>query len=451
LWGLRDYSQGANDYQETSASRGAHLLYIRSTFTRKLVPVNWRTKSGGLEMKTILLAFVLFTVALALRSVSAQQPAAPPANGAPQAGRGRGGVAVKSPEVSPDGRVTFRIYAPMAQAVMVNIAGRLPLTKDDKGVWSVTTDVLKPDIYTYSFIVDGTSVPDSANLDRKTSVSGTFQSAVAVGGPDQSWIPKEVPRGSVTHQFFHSAVIGDDRDFYVYTPPNFDASGKTKYPVLYLLHGLGDDASGWTTAGRANTILDNLIAEGKAKPMIMVNTLGYGIADPANHFADIIPHPEDNFGRYTQSLLTEVIPMVDKTYPTIKTRDGRAISGLSMGGAETFYIGFNHIDEFSYVAGMSNAFVMYPGAAGGAPGQPATIDPSVFDKVFPEFNAKEAAKLKLIYVACGTDDSLLGVNRTFKTWLKGKDVAFKDVETPGAHTWSVWRNDLTDVAPMLFK
>jgi enterochelin esterase-like enzyme len=230
-----------------------------------------------------------------------------------------------------------------------------------------------------------------------------------------------------------------------------------------LLHGLGDDASAWTTMGRANIILDNLIAGGKAKPMIMVNTLGYGIADPGNHFNDIIPNPNDNFGKYTASLLNEVIPLVDKGYPTIKTRDGRALSGLSMGGAETFYVGFNHVDEFSYLAGMSSAFVMYPGAmpagapaAGGPPAgargpQQQVIDPAVFAQVFPQFGPKDAAKLKLIYIACGTDDSLIGVNRTFKTWLKDKDISFKDVETPGAHTWSVWRNNLTDVAPMLFQ
>jgi enterochelin esterase-like enzyme len=169
--------------------------------------------------------------------------------------------------------------------------------------------------------------------------------------------------------------------------------------------------------GRANTILDNLIADGKAKPMIMVNTLGYGIANPGEHFSEIVPNPNDNLGKFSQSLLTEVIPMVEKDYPVIKSRDAPALVGLSMGGAETFYIGLRH----------------------------------VYSQMFPDFNAKEAAKLKLLYVACGTDSSLLGVNRTFKDWLKEKGISYKDVETPGAHTWSVWRGDLTQVAPMLFQ
>jgi enterochelin esterase family protein len=437
-------------------------------------------------------AIALLVASAGWGTLRAQQNATPPANGAPgappaAAGRGFGrGPAVKSPEVSADGRVTVRVYAPNAQTVLATVGGRMPLVKDDKGVWSGTTDALKPDIYTYDFVVDGATLPDPGTLDRKSGITGGYQSAVAVGGPDESWMPRSVPHGAVTHVFFHSNAIGDDRDFYVYTPPNFDASGKTRYPVLYLLHGLGDDASAWSTIGRANVILDNLIADGKAKPMIVVNTLGYGIADPADHFNDIIPNPNDNFGKYTASLLNEVIPMVDKDFPTIKNRDGRALAGLSMGGAETFYVGFNHVDEFGYLAGMSSAFVMYPGASQGTPGAgrgagpgaapvaaPGSgagagpgpgagrgpggrgavqqIDPAIFGQVFPEFDAKQAAKLKLIYVACGTDDSLIGVNRTFKQWLKGKDIAYKDVETPGAHTWFVWRNNLTEVAPMLFQ
>jgi enterochelin esterase-like enzyme len=366
---------------------------------------------------------------------------------------------VKSPEVSADGRVTFRLHAPDAQQVFVTgIAvnnAHLPLTKDENGVWSGTSDALKPDIYAYMFNVDGASVPDPANIERKTSVTGSFQSTVLVGGPDESWVTRDVSHGSIMHQFFHSNVIGDNRDFYVYLPPNYDPSGKTKYPVLYLLHGLGDDADAWTTIGRANIILDNLIADGKAKPMIVVNPLGYGIANPGEHFNEIIPNPDQNLGKFSESLLTEVIPLVEKAYPTIKSRDGRALAGLSMGGAETFYIGLNHIDTFAYVAGMSSAFVMYPGAVSAIEsagrGGPPHIDPAVFSQVFPTFDAKQAARLKLLYIACGTSDSLLGVNHTFEDWLKGKGISFKQVETPGAHTWSVWRGDLTQVAPMLFQ
>jgi enterochelin esterase-like enzyme len=141
-----------------------------------------------------------------------------------------------------------------------------------------------------------------------------------------------------------------------------------------------------------------------------------------------------------------------------KDRDSRAISGLSMGGAETFYIGLNHLDKFAYVAGMSSAFVMYPQPdgtprqlGGGGRGAQPHIEPTVFANEFPDFDAKAASKLKLLYIACGTDDGLIGVNRDFKNYLKSKEIAFKDVETPGAHTWMVWRRNLTEIAPMLFR
>jgi enterochelin esterase family protein len=173
-----------------------------------------------------------------------------------------------------------------------------------------------------------------------------------------------VPHGTITHHFYRSALIGDDRDFYVYTPPGYDPSAKTLYPVLYLFHGLGDDASGWTTAGRANTILDNLIAQGKAKPMIMVNTLGYGVPNPREGLAAVMAEPEKQFGNFSGAVLGEVLPIVEKTYKVAKDRNSRAVAGLSMGGAETFFVGLNNIDKFAYVAGFSSAFVMLPGARG---------------------------------------------------------------------------------------
>jgi hypothetical protein len=168
---------------------------------------------------------------------------------APSSGRGPGrgmfgGPAVKSPEVAQDGRLTFRLRAPDAKEVFVTLGGRAPMTKDDQGTWTATLPSMEPDYYPYNFIVDGVSVPDPSNPAVKIL----------------RWELNNVPHGAVNHHFYHSGIIGDDRDFYVYTPPNYYASGVTQYPVLYLLHGLSDDASAWTTAGRANAILDNLIA-----------------------------------------------------------------------------------------------------------------------------------------------------------------------------------------------
>jgi enterochelin esterase family protein len=376
--------------------------------------------------------------ALLALSASGQNPPAAPGAGGRGAGRGMfGGPTVKSPEISPDGHITFRLRAPNATEVFVNFSGRLPMTKDDQGVWSATTaKAFDPDYYGYTFLVDGVTVPDPSNPVVKSGVTGGFESQAHVPGPATlSWEWNDVPHGAIAHHFYHSKIVGDDRDFYVYTPPNYDAGGKTKYPVLYLLHGLSDDASGWTTAGRANVILDNLIAQGKAKPMIMVNTLGYGVPDAWRSLGPV--------------LSDEVMPMVEKEYSVSKDRNSRAIAGLSMGGAETFYIGLNHMDQFSYIAGMSSAFVMYPGASGGGRGAP--LGPAVFANAFPGLDEKAAAKLKLLYIACGTDDGLLGVNRQFKEFLKSKGITFQDVETPGAHTWMVWRRNLTEIAPMLFQ
>lgn len=382
---------------------------------------------------------------------------------------GRGGFAppVKSPEVSADGRITFRLRAPNAKEVFVTgIAPgqRLAMQKEEQGVWTLTTDPMKPDMYGYMFNVDGANFNDPGNSNFKTAMFGAGQSQVHVPGP-VSWEPAPgIARGAVAHHFYHSALIGDDRDFYVYTPPNYEPNRKEPYPVLYLLHGLGDDAYGWISAGAANVILDNLIAQGKAKPMIMVNTLGYGVA---NMLADGrggrggpgVIGGDKMIPNFAQALLEEVMPQVEKQYRVTKDRSQRAIAGLSMGGAEALFTGLNHPDKFAWVASFSGAFVMWPGAvpegsaaAGRARGGPPSVDTAVFEKNFPNLTAKTNSQLRLLWIACGTEDGLNGVNRQFKGWLKSKDVQFTDVEVPGmAHVWPLWRQNLTELAPMLFQ
>ncbi len=355
----------------------------------------------------------------------------------------------KSPEVSADGRVTFRLRGPNAKEVFVTgIGQRLAMQKNDQGIWTATTDPLKPDIYTYSFSVDGATFMDPSNPLLKSAYGNAGQSMVRVPGPD-AWEPAEGPRGSVTHRFFKSAIIGDERDFYVYTPPNYDANRRDPYPVLFLLHGLGDDAAGWLNVGAANTILDNLINQGKAKPMIMVNTLGYGTSDgPAGAMgATMIP-------AFAKSLVEEVLPEVEKSYRVSKDRNQRAIAGLSMGGAESLYIGLNYLDRFAYIGSFSGAFVMWPRANSAAAGRgaPQSMDAADFEKNFPNVGAKTNSQLRLVWIACGLDDNLNNVNRQFKVWLKSKDVQFTDVEVPGyAHVWPLWRQNLTELAPLLFQ
>ena len=402
--------------------------------------------------------FAVFLLNVALSPTFAQTPPAPGA-----AGRGGFAPPVKSPEVSPQGKVTFRLRAPNAKEVGVTgIGQRLAMEKDDQGVWSATTDVLKPDIYSYSFSVDGATFTDPGNPQVKTAYGSAGQSIVHVPGA-VSWEPAAgVVRGAVTRHFYHSTVVGDDRDFWVYTPANYDPKRNPAYPVLYLLHGLGDESSSWLGVGAANTILDNLIAQGKAKPMIMVTPLGYGTAGGGRGAPDMLEF-------FAKALLEEVMPQVEKVYNVSKDRNQRAIAGLSMGGAEATYTGLNHLDRFAWIGSFSGAYVMWPGA-NGAPGRGAgppppappgapggrgarpVLDDSVIARNFANLDSKANAQIRLLWIACGTADGLIGVNRQFKDWLKSKDVKFTDVEVPEvAHVWPLWRQNLTELAPLLFQ
>ena len=310
---------------------------------------------------------IVFVFALAALTVFGQPPGGGRGgSGFGGRGGGFGGPAIKSPELSADGKVTVRLRAPNAKEVFVTGLGqRTALTKDDRGVWSATSDVLKPDVYMYQFAVDGMTVNDPSNPNLATSFGTGGRSVITVPGA-VAWAPVAgVAKGAVTRHPYHSDSIGDDRDFYVYTPAGYDPKRKEAYPVLYLLHGLGDDAQSWLTQGNANVILDNLIAQGKAKPMIMVNPLGYGHPGGGAGAPDMIVH-------FTDALLNEVMPRVEKEYNVAKDRDHRAIAGLSMGGAEATFAGLNHLDKFAYIGSFSGAYVMWPGAnggrGGGAPG-----------------------------------------------------------------------------------
>ena len=390
------------------------------------------TTKKGQAMKRIAVIFALFALGAA---AWAQAPAQTRPRGP------RFGPAVHSPEVDSEGRVTFRYRAPNAKEVIVLRDGGepLPMKMDDKGVWTATTDPLAPDFYPYSFLVDGTAMPDPSNSFLKPMYKMALgQSVVHVPGPASlSWEWNDVPHGTITNHFYKSGIIGDDRNFYVYTPPNYDPHRKQPYPVLYLLHGFSDDASAWTTVGRANVILDNLIAQGKAKPMLIVNTLGYGAPEIIKGGFNFDPAlAKTNNDKFVAALLAEVIPQIEKEYRVSKEASGRAIAGLSMGGAESLSAGLDHPDTFAWVGGFSSATIM--------------LDSDV-SKAFPAVDAKINSQLRLLWIACGTDDQLIKPNRQFEDWLTSKGVRFTRIETPGAHTWMVWRRNLTEFAPLLFQ
>jgi enterochelin esterase-like enzyme len=257
------------------------------------------------------------------------------------------------------------------------------------------------------------------------------------GSPPPDWETEDVPHGVVHHYFYHSAVVGDDRDYFVYTPPGYDPDAKTLYPVFYLQHGFSDGADGWTAVGRANFILDNLMAQGKVKPMLIVMTLGYGAPEILHRGPGSFRDPslvQRNMDRFGEALITEVIPQVEKNYRVIADREHRALAGLSMGGAESLYVGLNHLDEFAWVGSFS---------AGGL-GNDYTTE-------FPHLDSGANAQLRLLWIACGTDDRLIEPNRKFREWLTSKSIQHTDIETPGMHTWMVWRRNLIAFAPLLFQ
>lgn len=345
---------------------------------------------------------------------------------------------VISPEVHPDRRVTFRFRAPSAKEVILSREGgqRVPMTKDDKGLWTLTTDPLEPDYYGYSFVTDGVNMMDPNNPLMKPNLLNP-QSMVHVRGTNTWDVRANVAKGTVHRHFYHSAIVGDDRDYYVYTPPGYDSKSSKLYPVLYLLHGFSDDASGWTAVGQAHTILDNLIADGKAKPMLIVMTLGYGAPEIVSRSSGSMRDPglrERSFERYRDALFSEVIPAVEKGYRASKNSKDRAIAGLSMGGAESLFVGLNATERFSWIGAFSS------GGMG-----------SDLDKAFAGLNAKANDRLRLLWIACGVDDRLMDSNRKFLEFLKAKDVRYQWKETPGAHTWTVWRRYLSEFLPLLFR
>jgi enterochelin esterase-like enzyme len=349
-------------------------------------------------------------------------------------------VPVVSPEVHVDNSVTFRLRAPNAKEVALALEGRpkdVAMQKDEQGIWSVTTEPLAPDFYAYAFVADGVRLIDPSTPLMKPNLLNTTSQVHVPGPASLTWEVGDVPHGEVHHHFYKSAVVGDQRDFYVYTPPGYDPRGEQSYPVLYLLHGFSDDASGWTAVGRAYVILDNLIAQGKTKPMIVVMPLGYGAPEILRVGFGAFQNTElrdRNFARFSEALLGEVLPRVETAYLVNKDQNSRAIAGLSMGGSESLLTGLNNVGKFAWIGAFSS---------GGLPEE--------FDKDFPNLNAKANDELKLLWIACGADDRLIELNRKLRAWLAAKGVHKVDIETPGAHTWMVWRRNLSAFTPLLFR
>jgi enterochelin esterase-like enzyme len=382
---------------------------------------------------------------------AAQAPAGPPPAGAPAAGgRGGRGPGLVSPEVGADRTVTLRYVAPNATSVVASgeLDGKpYPLTKGADGVWTVKIGPLAPDIYTYSFNVDGVVALDPRNVNTKYGY-GNFGpvSIVQVPGDGPAFYDvKNVPHGEVRIKPYVSKTLGVNRTAWIYTPPGYDRG--SNFPVMYLLHGAGDIESGWTLIGRANNILDNLIAEGKARPMVVVMPLGHTIQSfwtgPAKAFAapapvaGAAPASPGALSPFARDLLDDVMPMVERDYKVSKRADDRAIAGLSMGGGQTMNIAFNRPELFRYVVAMSAAAGQITEA-----NYPAIFkDPSAINKQF-----------KLFWTAVGKDDTLTGPgDKALAEAFTKAGIKHSFKLTEGRHEWTVWRQHLNEVAPLLFR
>lgn len=443
------------------------------------------------------LSVVAMLVMLVCSTAFAQEPGRG-VGAAPAAGRGMGGgrgPAVVSPEVRPDRTVILRIAAPFAKSVMVSgeIMGTNPpaaLTPDANGVWSITLGPLEPEIYSYGFSVDGMTVNDQRTSYVKPSSSYTSQVVVPDDGP-RFYDPRPVPHGEVRIVTYEAKTLnGMTRRMRVYTPPGYE-SGNKKYPVLYLFHGAGDWDVAWTDVGRANYILDNLIADGKAKPMIVVMpsifqqvSLGTGAMAPAaaRGAAPAItpgapaasrgnaPTPAAGAGGaaaapaagqddgFTKELLQDIMPLMQKKYRILTGPDNTAIAGLSMGGAQSLRTGLAHLEIFHYVIGLSSAVAMGGGGRGAAPAGGAAPDPAAAPDptaAYPALMTDVAGanrKLKLFALYCGKQDSLVSNgNKALSAALLAKGVKLQYTETEGGHWFIVWRQNLRDFAPLLFR
>jgi enterochelin esterase family protein len=367
-----------------------------------------------------------------------------------------------SPEVLPDGRITFRIYAPRASEVSVEgewirqgLGSGGPLTEDDEGIWSLTVGPLPPDFYTYAFAVDGVRTIDPQNTWIKPGNS-RLENVFLVPGREVSFSEtRPVPHGQVRIVWYDSPALGGARSMRVYTPPGYEASDAT-YPVFYLIHGGGDNDAGWTTIGRANFILDNLLAARKAQPMIVVmpngsvprkgrhRLVGAERSDPAaiKERIEAIAASHDTF---VEDLLQTIMPTVEGMFRVRTDRESRAIAGLSMGGAETLRVAPSNLDKFAYIGVFSMGLQV---------GAEACVNTDFEERnaAFFADPARTNERLKLFYIASGDDDQIVtdGPRRLSATLTQhGIEHTFN--ETTGGHTWINWRRYLYEFAQLLFR
>ena len=351
------------------------------------------------------------------------------------------------PQVNSEGRVRVSIAAPQALKVQLDIGGvKYDLRKDGKGIWTGDSNPQDEGFHYYQLIIDGAQVPDPGSM--YFYGASRWGSGIEIPAKDQDFYAlKKVPHGQVRENLYFSEITGSWRRCFVYTPPDYDRNTSARYPVLYLQHGMGEDETGWPVQGRANLILDNLIAEKKAVPMIIVMDRGYASkADQSSSPDRGSPQggPEV-ISAFEEVLIKEIIPMIDATYRTLSDRNHRAMAGLSMGANQTIQITMNNLDLFSYIGGFSGTS-NYPSTA--------EIDPVKFmNGKFSDGKALNE-KINLFWLGLGTKepDPFPGSVGAFRNMLNKTGTKYVYYNSPGtAHEWLTWRRSLHQFAPLLFR
>jgi enterochelin esterase-like enzyme len=343
---------------------------------------------------------------------------------------------IESPVVHPDRTITFRFKAPNAKQVELSaqfIKGNQPLKVDESGLWSITLGPIEPNLYPYSFIVDGVAVADPSN--PSTFPNERFKSSLVDVPGDQPSIYsiQDVAHGELTYCYYSSKALGATRPLVVYTPPGYRHSS-ARYPVFYLVSGTTDTEETWFRAGRANFILDNLIAEKRAVPMIIVMPYGNmmaGTPDPSSLQA------AEMYKVFSDELVGSIMPYVEANYRAIPEREKRAIAGFSRGGGQSLFAGFSNLGKFAWIGSYS-----------------AYLTPEVFDKFFGEVSAKPEAtnrRLKLLWLGVGSEDFLFKQAVAFDELLKERKIEHRSLVTRGGHTWMNARHYLTETLQLYFK
>jgi enterochelin esterase family protein len=353
--------------------------------------------------------YLIFTLIFTSTTINAQRP-----------------PSISSPDVHPDTTVTFRYYSRTAGLVSVSgefIAGRQPMTKDTSGIWSITLGPIKPDIYPYSFWVDSVQLADPNN--SLIFANERFKRSLVdiPGTTPLVHSLQNVPHGKISYRLYTSKTLGTTRPLIVYTPPGFNANGKTKYPVLYLIHGGSDTEETWTKVGRANLIADNLIAQGKTTPLIIV--MPYGNVRPS-------PMPE-----FTKDMMEDIIPFVEANYPVIADSKHRAIAGFSVGGGQTLNVGLTNTDKFGYIC----SYAPFTGT-------------EEFQKNFSNWSPdtdKINKHLKLFTISVGTEDFLYESVKKNIAMFEEKKIKVKSFIVPGGHTWMNCKLFLSNTLEQIFK